>query len=77
MALFADWTLNELTGFRKELSKAVATGALMVRYADRSVQYRDLDQMRETGKLIDDAIVALGASNPLRRIQVGSKKGFV
>ena len=76
MALFDDWTLTELTGFRKELSKGYATGASQVRYADRSVMFRDEDDMRRVGKQIDDAIAALGVTNPLRRIQVGSKKGF-
>ena len=76
MAVFDDYTVAELTAMRKELGKALATGALRVRYADRDVQYRDLDDMNRTAALLDDAIAVAGGANKLRRIHITSTKGF-
>ena len=43
------WTTNDLT----EINKAIASGTLNVKYADREVQYRSLEEMlkiREIGR---------------------------
>lgn len=37
----AAWTTDDVTA----LEKAIAQGALLVRYGDKSVQYRSLDEM--------------------------------
>ncbi len=76
MAVFDDYTVTELTVMRKELAKALATGALRVRYADRDVQYRDLDDMNRTAAQLNAAINVAGGANKLRRIHVTSTKGF-
>jgi len=76
MAAFSDWTLAELKGFRKELGKAIATGYLRVRYADRDVQYRSLEEMRRTAALLDEEIAAREGTRRVRRVRVTSQKGF-
>ena len=76
MSLFDDFTVAELRGFRKELGKAIASGAMRVRFADRDVTYRSLDDMRRAGKLLDDKIAALGGTVRNRQARVNSQKGF-
>lgn len=76
MAMFDDYTLAEVKAMRKELAEAIATGAMQVKFADRTVQYRSLEEMRRTLALMDQAITAKNSGNPLRRILINSKKGF-
>lgn len=52
-----------------ELRRAIATGAMRVRYADgREVQYRTLAEMRETLTMMTDEVV--GSTG-------GSSRGFL
>lgn len=76
MSAWTDWTVAELQGFRKGLGKAIASGAMRVRYADRDVTYRSLDEMRRTAAMIDDELAARAGTNRLRRYRVDSRKGF-
>ena len=51
------WTQNDIDA----LKTAIATGQLLVRSGDRSIQYRSLAEMRETLRLME-ADVAGGAA---------------
>ena len=76
MAAYDDWTLGECIAFRKELADAVASGTFRVRYADRDVTYRSLDEMRQTLGMLDRAIAAKNGVTRTRRIDLYSTKGF-
>lgn len=55
------------------LESAIATGATRVRYADRDVQYRDLDEME---KLLAKMKRQVNGTTRLRLVRVNSVKGF-
>lgn len=76
MAAWSDWSLAELKGFRKNLAKAIATGADNVAYGDRRVQYRSLADMRSTLQALDGEIAAREGGTRSRQIRVRSRKGF-
>lgn len=46
------WTPQDLV----DIEKAIATGALTVRYEDRTVTYRSLEEMRSIRREIQDCI---------------------
>jgi len=53
------WTTDDLTA----LESAIKTGARKVKYADKEVEYRDLDEMERIRKLIK---AELGINTPAR-----------
>lgn len=55
------------------LEKAIATGTLQVRYADRSVTYRSLDEMQRTLSIMKDAVEGRTRT---RQLRIGTNKGF-
>lgn len=57
------------------LKAAVAEGALSVRYADKSVTYRSLDEMLRLLKLMATEL-GLNASNDGGRIYTSFSKGY-
>lgn len=63
------WTADQIS----KLEAAIATGALTVRYADRQVTYRSLDEMQ---RLLQDMRDEVNGTVRVRRIRVDSTKGF-
>lgn len=63
------WTAEQIS----KLEEAIATGALTVRYADRLVTYRSLDEMQ---RLLQDMRDEVNGTVRTRRIRVDSVKGF-
>lgn len=76
MAIFADLSLAELKALRKSLGEAILSGTLRVRFADRDVTYRSLDEMRTALTLADDAIAAQEGTATKRKTLINTQKGF-
>jgi hypothetical protein len=77
MAFFDDWTLAELKGFRKELSSALVSGTMRVRFADREVQYSTQADQRAALGLIDREITKReGGTAAPRRIRMATRTGW-
>lgn len=76
MSLFDDWSTDELKGFRKSLARAAVSGQLMVRFADRQVQYQDMDALMRAASLIDAEIQGRAGAAVTRAVQVNTSKGF-
>jgi hypothetical protein len=55
------------------LEKAIATGATRVRYGDRDVQYRDLEEME---RLLAKMKLSLAGTTKMRQVRVNAVKGF-
>lgn len=58
------------------LKAAIAEGALKVRFGDREVTYRSLDEMRQTLRMMQDEVGAAAGRTPRRRIRFMTGKGF-
>lgn len=74
--MFEDYTLAELKAFRSELAKAIASGHLRVRFADREVTYRSLDEMHRTAGELARAIAHREGNRVVRQIRPDVSKGF-
>ncbi len=57
------WTQTDLDA----LNKAIANGVMSVRYADRSVQYRSLDEMLKVRALMTDELALPSALKNVMR----------
>jgi hypothetical protein len=55
------------------LEKAIASGALRVKYADRDVQYRSLEEME---RLLGKMKAEVGGTTRMRQVRVNAVKGF-
>lgn len=55
-----------------ELEAAIASGSLIVKFGDKQVQYRSLDEMK---KIRDDIRKALGQTNKSGRVYTNFAKG--
>lgn len=60
------WTQNDLIA----LEQAIATGARKVKYSDKEVEYRSLDEMYQ---ILNDMKQELGVGKPRRRYAEHSK----
>lgn len=58
------------------LEAAIAEGAVRVRYADREVTYRNLDEMRQTLGTMKASLAAAAGRPRRRRIMFRTSKGF-
>lgn len=58
-----------------KLKAAIAQGATKVKFADREVTYRSLDEMRETLALIEGEVSGVGRRRP-RQIRFVTSKGL-
>lgn len=76
--MFEDWTIDELKGFRKELSANLVLGARIVQYETRRVEYTSVEQMKAALTLLCDAIDGLAGTGRgrTRQIRVYASKGF-
>ena len=54
--MWDDWTLDDLRGFRKGLTEALAAGVTEVRHGDRTVKYQARAEMEKTLSGVDAAI---------------------
>lgn len=61
------WTVAD----RDALMAAMARGEKRVAFADRSVEYRSLDEMRAALKLIEDSLVAVEDRPTVYRVIAG------
>lgn len=55
------------------LEDAINSGALMVRFADRQVQYRSLDDMM---RILARMRAEVTGTAPTRRVKIASRTGF-
>jgi hypothetical protein len=74
--IWADWTTDELKGFRKKLSKAIATGAQDVAYGDRRVRYTSVKEMHGVLNGINAEIDRREGTSRTKQILVRGVKGF-
>ncbi len=58
------------------LQAAIAEGAVRVRYADREVTYRDLEEMRQTLGMMKADLAGAAGRPRRRRILFRTSKGF-
>lgn len=63
------WAQNDLT----VLESAIAQGALTVKYADKEVTYRSLDDMLKLRELMKSEINGSGSIESSRRVGVYNK----
>lgn len=66
------WTQTDVDA----LKAAIALGALKVRYSDREVTYRSLDEMRETLALMEAEANAVPGRRPAKAIRFRTDKGL-
>lgn len=59
-----------------DLKKAIAEGVLKVRFADREVTYRSLDEMRQTLTMMLNEVSAAAGKRRSRRIMFATGKGL-
>lgn len=74
--VWSDWTDEEITEFRKELARAIASGAFIVRANNRTVQYRSLEEMRAIQQDLTDYLGAQAGRRRKRRVYIDSIKGI-
>jgi hypothetical protein len=58
------------------LKAAIAQGALRVRFGDRDVTYRSLDEMRQTLTLMQTEVNGVSGRVPTRQIRFVTSKGL-
>jgi len=60
------------------LKRAIGTGALRVRFVDREVTYRSLDEMRETLRMMQNEVAAAAGltSRRIRQVRFMTSKGL-
>jgi len=58
------------------LRSAMAKGALRVRFGDREVQYRSLDEMRELLREMEIEVGAASGVKRIRRVRLTTSKGL-
>lgn len=66
------WTQADIDA----LKSAMKSGALTVRYSDKSVTYRTLAEMTQLLGLMQDEVNAAAGTTQVRRVTIGSRKGF-
>lgn len=59
-----------------KLKQAIALGALRVRYADRDVTYRSLDEMRETLGMMEAEVGTAAGKRRTRKVLFQTSRGF-
>lgn len=59
------WTTTE----RDALKKAIAQGAQRVRFGDRDVEYRSLEEMRQTLALIEAELATAAGTARVRQVR--------
>jgi hypothetical protein len=59
-----------------ELKKSIAEGVLKVRFADREVTYRSLDEMRQTLSMMQSEVGAVAGRPRRRRTLFATGKGL-
>lgn len=66
------WTQQDLTN----IETAIASGALEVRYADRTVVYRSMKDLEIARAAIRQELFAQSGSVPIRQTRVWTDKGW-
>jgi hypothetical protein len=54
------WTSTDLTA----IETAIASGALRVKFSDREVQYRSMDELLKARNVIKESIASSGGASP-------------
>lgn len=70
----ADYTFTEAE--YAALKKAVATGALVVQYEDKRVEYRSISQMKEILSLMERELKGVSNTDIPRVVRMKTGKGF-
>ena len=66
------WTQTDVD----KLKKAMAQGALRVRFADREVTYRSLDEMQATLRMMAADVAAAAGKTRRRQVRFQTSKGL-
>jgi hypothetical protein len=77
MSTFSEWTLAELKGFRKDLSKILVSAVMEARFGDRMVRYETReDKQAALGMLNREIAAREGGRTRTRQIRAVTSKGF-
>lgn len=66
MSIFAGWSQQQIEAGVAELREAIASGALNVKFGERSVTYRSLAEMRS---VLTEMTAALGTIDTRPRVR--------
>ncbi len=69
-------SLATLQARKEALEKVMASGQLQVRFADRTVVYRSMEEMTQALALLEKQIAATEGRKRTRQIRVNSVKGW-
>ncbi len=69
-------SLATLQARKETLEKVIASGQLQVRFADRTVIYRSMEEMKQALALLETQIATAQGRKRTRQIRVNSMKGF-
>ena len=62
------WTITDLTA----IETAIASSELRVKFSDREVQYRSMDELLKARDVIKESIASVGGTSPSIRSTYGS-----
>lgn len=69
-------TADELLAMAETLRRAIASGHKRVTYADKTVEYRDMREMREALAVINQQLSAAQSTAVVRGYRFASEKGL-
>lgn len=69
-------SLATLQARKEALEKVIASGQLQVRFADRTVVYRSMEEMKQALSLLETKIAVAQGRKRTRQVRVNSAKGF-
>lgn len=69
-------SLATLQARKEALEKVIASGQLQVRFADRTVVYRSMEEMKQALSLLETQIAVAQGRKRTRQVRVNSAKGF-
>ena len=58
------------------LRDALANGVRRVRFGDREIEYRTVDELKQAIAVAEADVVKNGGATPVRQIRVQTQKGF-
>lgn len=76
MSIFAGWTQVQIEAGVAELREAIASGALNVKFGERSVTYRSLAEMREVLTEMTAALGTIDRKPRVRTLVLRDKSGW-
>ncbi|MFO1147785.1 MAG: hypothetical protein U1E62_05345 [Alsobacter sp.] len=76
MAMFDDFTLEELRAFRTSLARAMLNGMLTVRHGDRIVTYKSQAEQERALALLNQEIDTRSSSKSVGSVIVVARPGL-